>query len=506
VKSGSSPIDLFEHWRNSVSRSAASVADVREGFVRGEAELKARLPHAKIEYNLDIRIPEVITPDVWRSKIEFLTPPSDMKRSDTLRNFIKQNNDLVGMTPQQIDSLKTFSDYTNPDGNLGFVELNQEINGVPVFRGEVKAGFAKDGRMIRVVNNLAPGLDYGSLSTDFRSPVDALKAAAKAVNHELTPAGMTRNEVESTDLHVVFGTGDSPHRAEKMYFPIEPGVAIPAWRVTIQKEVSAYYVMIDAETGTMLWRKSLVADQTQSATYNVYANPNAFINAADSPAALSPGPINPTLGTQGVNGTRTNVSLIGNEGPFSFNTNGWINDGANITDGNAVEAGLDVVGPDGVDAPEAGDTACPGAGCRMFSSPTWNPPPGNPAPGDAPSAPQARRGAVIQMFYVVNWWHDELYRLGFTEPARNFQGDNFGRGGLANDRIRAEGQDSSGTNNATSRQTPTVLVDACKCMCGRVRRLTTMAPPTPRSSFTKFRTDFRTVSTATTAVSEIKVQ
>src|SRR5687767_3217880 len=46
VKSGSSPIDLFEHWRNSVSRSAASVADVREGFVRGEAELKARLPHA----------------------------------------------------------------------------------------------------------------------------------------------------------------------------------------------------------------------------------------------------------------------------------------------------------------------------------------------------------------------------------------------------------------------------------------------------------------------------
>ena len=52
------------------------------------------------------------------------------------------------------------------------------------------------------------------------------------------------------------------------------------------------------------------------------------------------------------------------------------------------------------------------------------------------------------MFYIVNAYHDELYRLGFTEAARNFQNDNFGRGGLGADRVRGEGQDSSGTNNA----------------------------------------------------------
>ncbi|TNY02812.1 metalloprotease, partial [Escherichia coli] len=52
------------------------------------------------------------------------------------------------------------------------------------------------------------------------------------------------------------------------------------------------------------------------------------------------------------------------------------------------------------------------------------------------------------MFYVMNRYHDELYRLGFTEQAFNFQNDNFGRGGVAADRVSAEGQDSSGTNNA----------------------------------------------------------
>ncbi|MDQ3797887.1 MAG: M36 family metallopeptidase [Acidobacteriota bacterium] len=431
---------LFQ-FRQKAGRDAVAVANEREKFVRAEEALKQRLPNAKVEYNNDIRIPEVITPDVWRDKIEFLTAPSDVKRSEILRNFIKQNNQLVGMDNQQIDALKTFADYTNPDGNLSFVELNQEIKGIPVFRGEIKAGFAKNGQMIRVVNNLAPGLDYDSLSTEFGNPVDAVKSAARYINHELAPADTTRNNAESTDLKVVFGTGDSATTAEKMYFPTEPGVAVPAWRVMLYQKVDAYYVIVDAETGTMLWRKNLVNDQTQSATYQIYANPNAFIPVADNPAPMSPGPLNPTLGTQAPVIARTSVTRIGNEAPYTFNNNGWINDGQNITDGNAVEAGLDRVAPDGVDAPMTGDPN------RTFTS-MWNPPPGNPAPGDEPLTAEAQRGAVIHMFYTMNWYHDELYRLGFTEQARNFQHDNFGRGGVANDRVRAEGQDSSGTNNA----------------------------------------------------------
>ena len=84
---------------------------------------------------------------------------------------------------------------------------------------------------------------------------------------------------------------------------------------------------------------------------------------------------------------------------------------------------------------------------RAFSS-TWNPPPGNPAPGDNPLTAQAQRGAVTQMFYVMNRYHDELYKRGWVESAFNFQHNNFGRGGAGNDRVSSEGQDSGGTNNA----------------------------------------------------------
>ncbi len=437
-KAGYEKIDAF---RASINKDAVAVANIRENFVLGEDALRARIPNVKVEYNSDIHTPEVITPDVWKAKIEWLTSPSSVKHSEILRSFIKENNALVGVDDAQANNLKVTADYTNPDDNLSYAHLQQFINNIPVFRGEVKAGFTKDGRIIRVINNVAPGLDYGSLSTDFRNPADAVRAAAGFSNYELQASDKIRNDAESNELKTVYGSGDWATTAEKMYFPTEPGVAVPAWRVLIWQPVDTYYVIVDAVNGTMLWRKNVTEDQTQSATYQVYRNPNGYIDAADSPAPLSPGPIDPTLGTQAPVISRTNMTLIGNEGSLSFNNNGWITDGANITDGNALEAGVDRVAPNGVDAPQTGIPN------RVFDS-TWNPAPGNPAPGDDPLTAQAQRGAVIQMFYVMNRYHDELYKRGFTEPAFNFQHDNFGRGGVANDRISAEGQDSSGTNNA----------------------------------------------------------
>lgn len=433
-------VDYLVSARQSAGKDASAVANTREVFVRGEAELRARVPGLKIAYNKELQTPEVIGPDVAMGR-GFLTAPSRGKRADTLRDFLKENSSLVGAGDAQIDSLRTVTDYVNPDGNLSFVHLEQKINDVPVFRGEVKAGFTKDGEIVRVINSLAPGLDYATLSTGFNDPADAVRAAAGHISYDLKTSDVARNDARSTDLKVVFGSGDWATTAEKMYFPLEPGVARPAWRVLIWQPANAYYVIVDAETGRMLWRKNITEDQTESATYQVYANPNAMINVADSPAPLSPGPINPGLGTQGSILARTSVTRIGNEAPYTFNNNGWITNGANVTDGNAVEAGIDRVAPNGVDAPQTGSPA------RTFTS-LWNPPPGNPPPGDTPLTTDAQRGAVIQMFYIVNLYHDEMYRLGFTEQSFNFQTDNFGRGGLGNDRVSAEGQDSSGSNNA----------------------------------------------------------
>lgn len=436
--------DKLEMYRQRLGRDASFVADIRDRFVRGEEALKQQLPTAKVEYNTDIRTPEVITPDVYAARVEWLSRPSNEKRSTILREFIRGHQDLVGVNGEQIDQLEVSADYTNPNGILSYAHLDQKIGGVPVFRGEVKAGFRQSGEIIRVINNLAPGLDYNTVSRDFGDAGAAVRMAADHIKHKLVVTETVPNAAESTDLKVVFGSGDWATTAEKMYFPTEPGIAVPAWRVLIWQPVNAYYVIADANTGTILWHKNITDDQTQSATYDVYTTPTAYVNVADHAAPLSPygGPSSdPGANLQGTLLTRQSVTLIGNEAPNTFNQNGWITDGANITDGNSNEAGIDRDGTNGVDAPQTGSPN------RVFTS-TWNPPPGNPAPGDAPLDAQAQRGAVIQMFYIMNLHHDTLYLAGFTEAARNFQQTNFTGMGVGNDRVSSEGQDSSGTNNA----------------------------------------------------------
>jgi Zn-dependent metalloprotease len=426
------------NFRQAAGKDAVAIADVSDDFVAGEKKLRQNVPTLKIEYNAELRNPGLIAPDVAQGSA-FLTAPSSASRAEILRDFLRDNDSLVGMNDEQINNLKVTADYTNPNGELSFVSLEQFIDEIPVFRSEIRAGFNQQGAMFRVINNSAPELDYNNLSKDFGDPAEAVARAAGYLNHTLKKA--TRNDALSSGSKVVFGEGEWATTAEKMYFPTEIGVARPAWRVLVWETGDAFYVIVDAETGTMLYRENITYDQTQAATYNVYANTTNLLKTMPNPAPLAaPGLLNPTLGTQGTLQPRTSVTLIGNEAPNTFNNLGWITDGANgtngHTDGNNVAAGVDRDTTNGIDNVVAGTN-------RVFNfafTPGAGP---NNTGGDDPLTPAYQNGAVTNLFYVTNRFHDITYTLGFTEAAKNFQNDNFGRGGAAADRISAEAQDNT---------------------------------------------------------------
>lgn len=441
-------VDTLVRFRGAAGKSAVTINAAQQKFEQAEAVLRQRVSSLVVEYNQDLRVPEVIAPDS-RKENAFLTTPAAGKNSSILRSFVKSNNELVGLTDRQVDDLRLTAEYTNPDGKLSYAHFEQFINGVPVFRGEIKAGFGGGGEIVRIINNLAPALDYETVSADFGSAENSARAAFAHVKRDAGDLQISKSD----DLKIEFNGGDAS--AEKMYFPLEAGVARAAWRILIWGSEASYYVIVDAETGTMLWRKNITSHQTQAATYSVYSNSANMIKSADSPAPLLPAPLSPFLGAQGALTSRTNITLIGNEGVYSFNNLGWITDGSNATEGNNVIGGLDRAAPNGVDAPVAGTN-------RTFNF-TYNPAPGNPVPGEEPlpagqsttgcsttpvTLSDFQKGAATHLFYVSNRYHDETYLLGFTEPARNFQQDNFGRGGLGADRVLAEGQDCGGTNNA----------------------------------------------------------
>ncbi len=65
--------------------------------------------------------------------------------------------------------------------------------------------------------------------------------------------------------------------------------------------------------------------------------------------------------------------------------------------------------------------------------------------------------ATTNLFYMVNMMHDFTYAYGFNEEAGNFQLNNFGRGGLGGDAVRALAQfngNSSGNLNNADFSTP----------------------------------------------------
>jgi hypothetical protein len=121
--------------------------------------------------------------------------------------------------------------------------------------------------------------------------------------------------------------------------------------------------------------------------------------------------------------------------PFSGIDGSWV--GGDTTAGNNTDTFQDLFDDD---TPNAADR--PVNADQHFDF-TWTDPWGSSS--TIPASGDDRDAVVSQLFYYTNWYHDYAYNLGFTESARNFQEDNFGRGGTGGDSVWAQSDDGFGT-------------------------------------------------------------
>ncbi len=427
--------------RLDAGRSVDAAAAYRQRAEAAEQVLRASVPGLRIGRSRALGTPETIGTDPLRHSA--LTSLHGSSRVETLRAFMREFPDLYGIPAADVPDLATEADERSAENSLAFVRFVQRIHDLPVFQAEVAAAFDARDMLVHTVGNLAADLDPGTLARDTGDPRVLAVAAAAAIGVDIASAELAYMHEPGRDVSLAIDAFVAPVRAQALYFPIEPGVARLAWRFTFWQPATAWTVIVDADDGRLLWRKQLVEHQTQPVTYAIYSG-NSPAEFAPSQVPQSPNGAQPSM----LN--RSQEILIGNEEPNTFNNLGWITDGNNTTAGNNVIAGLDRVAPDGLDT----NGIPSGSGFRVFQ-PLYNPAPGNPAPGAEPASPNYpptlstyQIGAIVNAFYWSNRFHDRTYRLGFTEQARNFQVSNFGRGGLGNDRVRAEIQDTEDVNNA----------------------------------------------------------
>lgn len=429
--------------------------------------LRKTAPSASARFSPITAAPEMVSGD----REPLSAPDSGRPGIDIVRDFLRANSALYGLTGDDIDALHFLGESVSPDSGLRMVRVEQRINGLPVFQSETRFLLDREGRVWRSLGLLVP--------SGATAPVPARQTKVSAP--EALARAMSSVGIEVGDKRI---GGDV--KSDLVYVPVAPGRLVPAWRqMAFTAGDGDWYTLVDAATGVVLWRKDVREHlSSQQARFSVYVQADG-VTPADSPAPQSPSTAVLGASTQFPEISRTTVSMLSAQDSVA-SPNGWIPDGGTTTTGNNVDACVDdVVTPIATERnvcdigaldnngrpvgnPDAGGNNRDflGAAPRDFSySPAplgGNPdagddpmnsgvslpvPPGTPPPTPSATQIRFRRGSVTQIFYVANWYHDRLFNLGFDEAAGNFQTTNFSGLGRGNDPIRADVQDGSGVNN-----------------------------------------------------------
>ena len=426
--------DLRENAAAAVVRKGAAAkaganSKWLESSAAGRAALASRVPNLKTELNTFGSAIEIVSAGDGGS---FLTAASAAPRTTVLRNFLIENAALYGLGAGEIAALTTFIDEANPQGGMSWVGLKQELSGLPVFQAELVAGFASNGALARTNGNLVPGLEGSAVSTLPKlSAAEAVARGSATIGRKVDATQLTVLSSENLNRTSYLSGGPYSHatKTELVYFPLAPGSVVLAYAMTLWDKPSAYYLLVNANDGTLLWRKNITDDQTQAVTYNVYTGA--------SPSEYNPTTALPGQGFQAPGVGRVDVTLVADD--LTASPLGWITDLATptttvTTTGNNCDAGLDVDSTNGIDAGSR-----PTSNTRTFSF-TYSP---APLGTESPRTAASRSGAITNLFFWSNRYHDALYKLGFTETFRNFQTNNFSRGGTGNDAVSAQVQDTA---------------------------------------------------------------
>jgi len=338
---------------------------------------------------------------------------------------------------------------------LRVATLEQRVDGVPVFRGQLRALLDRRNDLVavsglvvplhaqgRAVRSRLPGKGPAEAVAVAYSDVAGIALASSMLSasgradaggyHRLGPAAYAR------PLDPGFAL---PARARQVLFPVD-GALVPAWYTEVSvagsegQDARAVAHVIAAADGALLFRQDLTSDA--SFGYRVWAQASAPFAPLDGPHGTGGTPY-PGSGPGDWRLTPGPSNLVQlHSAPFSRN-DPWLSAGATTTSGNNVFAFADLAAPDGLGA---GDLTPSITSPGTFDH-AWDP---QRHPAD--DVGQIAAG-VVQLFFVNNWLHDWFYDAGFSEADGNAQASNYGRGGLEGDPIIAQGMDFSRTNNAT---------------------------------------------------------
>jgi extracellular elastinolytic metalloproteinase len=364
--------------------------------------------------------PLTSTPRVVGRTDSFLTGSTSASAASVALGYVSANAGVFGLTAGDLASLQLARDYVDI-GGTHHLSWMQSASGIPLFGNGLQANVTRDGRLINVLGSPVSALSAPSTSPGLNAS-QAIAAARADTDAKIFPADSIENGGPTQTT--IFTDGDT---ASLVLFQTVDGTRL-AWQTNVNAEQDSFVHVIDAQTGRVLYRRSLVN----------YANPGHA-------SVWEFYPFSPLGGTQ------QDVDLT---------AAGWLPAGSTTLTSNNSHVYTDVNANNIADPSEEVSPAADGSYSFPFT--VFTSPP-NPASNNCSAQyvcswrsqfPQGsfswqtnRSQNATQVFYYVNKYHDHLLAapIGFTEAAGNFQHVNSTGQGLGNDEIRTEPLDGANT-------------------------------------------------------------
>ncbi|QAA82960.1 T9SS type A sorting domain-containing protein [Aequorivita sp. H23M31] len=367
----------------------------------------------------------------------------------------KQLNDLVenGRLQDQDTQWLITSESVSRVSGIQHLYFVQSLNDLEIYGTDSGIHISQNGEIVsqnnKFIKNTA-NLISGNTSPQLTA-AQAVQAAASRLNYRLSEPLQVLTQARGASAETLLSDGGISKRpipAKLVYAKTDNGQLVLAWDLSIESvtETAWWSVRIDASTGAIVNRANWISscnfehdhsDDIVELDYNanLYDIPNykdisndGAANCTECYEVFALPLESPYYGIRTIESQPANTLAS----PYGWHdTNGIVGAEHTVTRGN------------NVNAYEDGDNYGyqPNGGANLDFT-------GYPFSQNYSPSTQYEDAAITNLFYICNVFHDIMYQFGFDEISGNFQHNNYGRGGLGNDSVKAEAQDGSGTCNA----------------------------------------------------------
>ena len=331
-------------------------------------------------------------------------------------------------------------------------KYKEEVAGVEVFNSEYNIMMDRDFNLVASSGYLLGQKATKATLAAIKDMDNAFGDSINAINAVFSAQGGNSDSVklvakvsnDQYDKYEVTNTANGKiiigePRAKKVFFEYK-GELVAAHYVEVEtgdfdSNNSEYFsYVVSAETGKILFKKNLTSHAADF-NYRIYADADG--KPWDSPHGnVMPAPLGSDPEAY-LTADYLEAPLVTlSHGPIST-MDPWLADDAETTAGNNVTAYVDAIAPQGF---TNGDYMAETTSANTFDYAYDVTEPEN--------SVNNRKAAIVNLFLMNNYLHDDYYDHGFDEESGNAQALNYGRGGVEGDALNVEVQDNSGFDNA----------------------------------------------------------